>query len=167
MSLITPEIGLVFWMLVVFGIVFGILAKFAWPMITEAVADRNKRIEDSIQSAKEANEKLQNIKSESEKILNEAKNQQFQIVHEAQNVKEQIIAEAKKQAEIEAAKIIENAKSSIQSEKENALKEIKVQVIELSLQLSEKVLQRQLTDKNSQEDFINAKLDEFNAINKQ
>lgn len=167
MSLITPEIGLVFWMLVVFGIVFFILAKFAWPMITESIAERNKFIEDSIQSAKEANEKLQNIKAESEKILNEAKNQQFQIVHEAQNVKEQIIAEAKKQAEEEAAKIIENAKSSILSEKENALKDIKIQVIELSLQLSEKVLQRQLTDKNSQEDFINAKLDEFNAINKQ
>ena len=87
MSLITPEFGLVFWMLVVFGIVFFILAKFAWPIITEMIAQRNKYIEDSIQSAKDANEKLQNIKNESEKILNEAKNQQFQIVHEAQNVK--------------------------------------------------------------------------------
>ncbi len=167
MNLITPEFGLVFWMVVVFGIVFFILAKFAWPIIKSAIAERNKYIEDSIQSAKEANEKLQNIKAESEKILNEAKSQQFQIVHEAQNVKEQIIAEAKKQAETEAAKIIENAKSSILSEKENALKDIKVQVIELSLQLSEKVLQKQLADKSSQEAFINEKLDEFNAINKQ
>lgn len=167
MSLITPEFGLVFWMLVVFGIVFFLLAKFAWPIITEMIAQRNKYIEDSIQSAKDANEKLNNIKKESEKILNEAKNQQFQIVHEAQNVKDQIIAEAKKQAETEAAKIIENAKSSINAEKENALKDIKVQVIELTLQLSEKVLKKQFSDKQSQEAFINEKLDEINAINKQ
>lgn len=167
MSLITPEFGLVFWMLVVFGIVFFLLAKFAWPVITEMIAQRNKYIEDSIQSAKDANEKLNNIKKESEKILNEAKSQQFQIVHEAQNVKDQIIAEAKKQAETEAAKIIENAKSSINAEKENALKDIKVQVIELTLQLSEKVLKKQFNDKQSQEAFINEKLDEINAINKQ
>lgn len=167
MSLITPEFGLVFWMLVVFLIVFGILAKFAWPAITEMIAERNKYIKDSIQSAKEANEKLQNIKAEGEKILNDAKSQQFQIVHEAQNVKEQIISEAKKQAEAEAAKIIENAKSSIIAEKENALKDIKVEVIELSMKLSEKVLQKQFTDKTSQEAFINEKLDEINAINKQ
>ena len=62
MSLITPEFGLVFWMLVVFGIVFFLLAKFAWPVITEMIAQRNKYIEDSIQSAKDANEKLNNIK---------------------------------------------------------------------------------------------------------
>ncbi len=167
MSLITPEFGLVFWMVLVFGIVFFLLAKFAWPIITEMIEQRNKYIEDSIQSAKDANEKLQNIKQESEKILNEAKNQQFQIVHEAQNVKDQIIAEAKKQAETEAAKIIENAKSSINAEKESALKDIKIQVIELTLQLSEKVLKKQFADKQSQEAFINEKLDEINAINKQ
>lgn len=167
MSLITPEFGLVFWMVLVFGIVFFLLAKFAWPIITEMIEQRNKYIEDSIQSAKDANEKLQNIKQESEKILNEAKNQQFQIVHEAQNVKDQIIAEAKKQAETEAAKIIENAKSSINAEKESALKDIKIQVIELTLQLSEKVMKKQFADKQSQEAFINEKLDEINAINKQ
>lgn len=167
MSLITPEFGLVFWMLVVFCIVFFLLAKFAWPMITEAIAERNKYIEDSIQSAKDANAKLLNNKEECDKILNEAKSQQFQIVHEAQNVKDQIIAEAKKQAETEAAKIIENAKSSISAEKESALKDIKIQVIELTLQLSEKVLKKQFADKQSQEAFINEKLDEINAINKQ
>lgn len=166
MSLLTPDFGLVFWMLVTFLIVFFILAKFAWPVITDMIAERNQYIENSIQSAKEANEKLQNIKAETEKILADAKRQQLQIVNEASKVKEQIISEAKNQADAEAAKLIENAKTTIQSEKDNALKEIKVQVIELSLMLSEKVLQNQLSDKASQEAFINKKLDEINTLKK-
>ena len=166
MSLLTPDFGLVFWMLVTFLAVLFILGKFAWPAITEMIAKRNQYIEDSIQSAKEANEKLQNVKAEADKILSDAKSQQLQIVHDATKVKEEIISEAKKNAGIEAAKIIEDAKSSIQTEKDNAIKEIKIQVIGLSLQLSEKVLQRQLSDKSSQEAFINEKLDEINLLKK-
>ena len=167
MQLLTPDLGLVFWMLVIFLIVLFILGKFAWPVITDMIAERNKYIADSIQSAKEANEKLQNIKAEAEKILNEAKSQQFQVVHEANNVKEQIISDAKKQADVEASKIIENAKASIEDEKNKALKDINAQVIALTLQLSEKVLGNQLADKTSQEAFINKKLDEINALKKQ
>lgn len=166
MSLLTPEFGLVFWMLVVFLIVFGVLAKFAWPIISEMIEERNKYIENSIQSAKEANEKLQNIKAEAEKILADAKAQQLQIVNEASKLKEDIISEAKKKADIEAAKILDNAKASIESERDNALKDIKKEVIELSIKLSEKLLINQLEDKAKQEEFINKKLDEINALNK-
>ena len=165
MSLLTPDFGLFFWMLVTFLIVLYILGRFAWPIIVDMIDERNSYIEKSLQSAKDANDKLQNIQAETEKILADAKRQQLQIVNEASKVKEEIISEAKKQAEVEASKLIENAKNSIQGEKENALKDIKIQVIELSMQLSEKVLKKELSDKANQEAFISQKLDEINKLN--
>ena len=165
MSLLTPDFGLFFWMLVTFLIVLYILGRFAWPIIVDMIDERNSYIEKSLQSAKDANDKLQNIQAETEKILADAKRQQLQIVNEASKVKEEIISEAKKQAEVEASKLIENAKTSIQGEKENALKDIKIQVIELSMQLSEKVLKKELSDKANQEAFISQKLDEINKLN--
>ena len=161
----TPDFGLFFWMLVTFLIVLYILGRFAWPIIVDMIDERNSYIEKSLQSAKDANDKLQNIQAETEKILADAKRQQLQIVNEASKVKEEIISEAKKQAEVEASKLIENAKTSIQGEKENALKDIKIQVIELSMQLSEKVLKKELSDKANQEAFISQKLDEINKLN--
>lgn len=106
MSLLTPDFGLVFWMLVTFLAVLFILGKFAWPAITEMIAKRNQYIEDSIQSAKEANEKLQNIKAEADKILSDAKSQQLQIVHDATKVKEEIISEAKRMRVLKPLKLL-------------------------------------------------------------
>lgn len=165
MSLLTPEFGLVFWMLVIFLIVLFILGKWGWPVISKSIAERNQYIEDSIVSAKEANVKLESVKAETNKLIAEARAQQNQILHDANGIKDQIISDAKKQAEVEANKIIENAKVTIQSEKDNALKEIKLQVIQLSVQLSEKVIKREFEDKKNQESFINEQLDELNAIN--
>ncbi|MBQ0029039.1 MAG: F0F1 ATP synthase subunit B [Paludibacteraceae bacterium] len=167
MSLITPDLGLLFWMLVIFVTVFAILAKFAWPVITGMIEERNKYIEDSIQSAKEANQQLSNLKLEAEKMQKEANNEKMSIVREAQTVKEKIISEAKKEAEVEAAKLIENAKASIEQEKLNALKDIRKEVIEMSLEISAKLLQKQLASNADQEAFINQELDKYNAIKKQ
>lgn len=162
MALLTPDIGLLFWMVLCFVIVLFILGKFAWPVITGMIAERGEYIENSLLAAKEANEKLQNIKAESEKILAEAKNEQMKILHEATKVKEQIISEAKTKAETEAAKIIDGAKANIQQEKENAIKDIRAQVAELSVEVAEKVIRKQLSSEESQIEMINKMLDEIN-----
>ena len=118
MSLLTPDFGLVFWMLLCFLSVLFILGKYGWPVIIGMINKRGEYIEESLNAANEANERLKNIKAEGEKILAEAKGEQIQILREAAKVKDQIISEAKGKAEIEAAKIIESAKVSIQQEKE-------------------------------------------------
>jgi len=163
MSLLTPDFGLVFWMLLCFLIVLFILGKYGWPVIIGMINRRGEYIEESLKAAHEANEKLQNIKAEGEKILAEAKSEQINILREATKAKEQMIADAKDRAQIEAEKIVENAKVTIQREKENAIKDIRSQVAELSVDIAEKVLRRELADEKSQVEMINKLLDEINV----
>ena len=124
MSLLTPDFGLVFWMLLCFLIVLVILGKFGWPVIIGMINERGDYIEKSLEAANEANEKLKNIKAEADQILADAKSDRLEIVSEAKKLRDQIIAEAKNEAEKEAAKIKEATAREIQQEKENAIKEI-------------------------------------------
>ncbi len=158
MSLLTPDFGLVFWMLLLF-----ILGKYGWPVIIGMINKRGDYIEESLKAAHEANERLQNIKAEGEKILSQAKSEQINILKDAAKVKEQIIGDAKDRAQAEAEKIIENAKVAILKEKENAIKDIRMQVAELSIGIAEKVLRRELADEKSQTEMINTLLDEINV----
>jgi len=163
MSLLTPDFGLVFWMLLCFLIVLFILGKYGWPVIIGMINKRGEYIEESLKAAHEANEKLQNIKAEGEKILSQAKGEQINILKEAAKIKEQIICDAKDRAQAEAEKIIENAQAAILREKENAIKDIRSQVAELSIDIAEKVLRRELADEKSQTEMINKLLDEINV----
>ena len=163
MSLLTPDFGLVFWMLLCFLTVLFILGKYGWPVIIGMINKRGDYIEESLKAAHEANEKLQNIKAEGEKILAEAKNEQVNILREATKMKEQMIGDAKDKAQIEAEKMIENAKIAIEREKENAIKDIRSQVAELSIAIAEKVLRKELADEQSQTEMINKLLDEINV----
>ncbi len=163
MSLLTPDFGLVFWMLLCFLIVLFILGKYGWPVIIGMINKRGDYIEESLKAAHEANERLQNIKAEGEKILSQAKSEQINILKDAAKVKEQIIGDAKDRAQAEAEKIIENAKVAILKEKENAIKDIRMQVAELSIGIAEKVLRRELADEKSQTEMINTLLDEINV----
>lgn len=162
MSLLTPDFGLLFWMLLCFLIVVFILGKWGWPAIVGMIEDRGNYIEESLKKADEANAALANIKVESEKMLAEAKNERLEMLKEATRLKEKMIDEAKTQASAEANKIIENAKESIQLEKDNAVKEIRSQVAELSVDIAEKVIRRNLNNESSQVDMINKLLDEVN-----
>lgn len=164
MSLLTPDFGLLFWMLLSFLIVLFILGKYGWPVIIGMIKKRGDYIEDSIKAANEAYEKLNDANSKSEQIRAEAINEQLNIIREADTAKAQIISEAKKQAEIEAEKIIANAKATIQQEKENAIKDIRAQVTELSVNIAEKVLRKELENEKSQIDMINRLLDEINTV---
>lgn len=160
-SFFTPDFGLLFWMLLAFLVVFVLLAKFGFPVIVKMVDERKAYIDGSLKSAREANEKLAHIKVESEKILKEAREQQAQILKEAMATRDQIVKDARIKAQIEAQKMLEDAKAQIQHEKDNALLEIKGQVADLSLTIAEKVLLKQLDDAPAQSKMINRMLDEL------
>lgn len=163
-SLLTPDPGLLFWMLLAFVIVFIILAKFGFPVITKMVEDRKNYIDESLKKAREANEKLANIQSESGLIMRQAREKQAEILKEAMATRDNIIKEARDKADIESKKIIESAKEQIKVEKDLAIRDIRSQIINLSTQVSEKVLRRELDDNNKQLSYIDSLLDEIEAV---
>lgn len=162
MELFTPEVGLIFWMLIPFLVVFFILAKFAWPAILKGVEKRNNYIDEALLAAKQAHEELANVKADSEALVGEARKEQSQILVEATKSRDMIIDGAKKKAEEEAAKIIENAREQIILEKEDAIRQIRREVALLSVDIAEKVLREKLDEKNEQMNMIDRLLDEIN-----
>jgi F-type H+-transporting ATPase subunit b len=162
MGLVQPELGLLFWMTISFGIVFFILAKFAWKPILKSLKDRDYHIESALKSADQAKEEMKKLQADNEKIINEAKGERDKLIKEAREVKENIIREAKGQAQSEAAKMIEIARESIENEKSTAITEIKNQVSLLSVQIAEKILKKELANKADQKEYIEEMLKEIN-----
>ncbi|MGP1437276.1 MAG: F0F1 ATP synthase subunit B [Phocaeicola sp.] len=162
MSLLMPDSGLLFWMLFAFLVVFFILAKFGFPVITKMVNERKSYIDNSLIAAKQANEQLANLKAEGESILAKAHEEQARILNEAAKTREQIVAEAKDQARVEGNKLLEEAKKQIEAEKEDAIRDIRRQVAILSVDIAEKVLRKNLDDESKQTDMIERLLDEVN-----
>ncbi|MCR5394425.1 MAG: F0F1 ATP synthase subunit B [Bacteroidales bacterium] len=161
MSLLTPEIGLIFWMLVAFGVVFFVLVKFGWPIITNMVDERKKYIDDSLEAAKQANEKLAKIQEESAAMLKQAREQQSQILAEAMDQRKQIVEKAQTEATTAGQKILEEAKQQIEVEKEDAIRDIRRQVGLLSVEIAEKVLRQSLKSDKDQMAMIDRLLDEM------
>ena len=162
MELFTPEVGLIFWMLIPFLVVFFILAKFAWPAILKGVNARNKYIDDSLLAAKQARDELARVKADGQAIVEEARKEQSRILAEAAKSRDLIVNGAKDKATEEASKIMENAREQIALEKEDAIRQIRREVATLSVEISEKVLRKNLEKKNEQLDMIERLLDEFN-----
>ncbi|MBR3711033.1 MAG: F0F1 ATP synthase subunit B [Bacteroidales bacterium] len=154
MELFLPESGLMIWMLIGFLIVLFILAKVGWPMIMGAVTKRNQHISDSLQAAEEANNALAGIEAAKEKALADSKAEQLRIMNESQEMKKQLIEEARREARNEAEKIVNDARLKIQKEQAEAMSQIKAEVIALSVDIAEKVLQRELSDKEAQTEYI-------------
>ncbi|MBP5796795.1 MAG: F0F1 ATP synthase subunit B [Bacteroidales bacterium] len=154
MELFLPESGLMIWMLIGFLIVLFILAKVGWPMIMGAVTKRNQHISDSLVAAKEANEALAGIEAAKEKALAESQAEQIRMINESQELKKQLIEEAKAEARTEAEKIVADARLKIQKEQDEAMAQIKAEVITLSVDIAEKLLQRELSDKEAQSRYI-------------
>lgn len=142
------------WMLVGFLLVLLILAKVGWPMIMEAVTKRNQHISDSLMAAKEANDALAGIEAAKEKALAESQAEQIRIMNESQELKKQLIEEAKAQALAEAEKVMADAQLKIQKEQAEARAQIKAEVITLSVEIAEKLLQRELNNKDAQSRYI-------------
>ena len=154
MELVTPEIGLIFWTIVVFSLLLVVLKKYAWKPILSAVDERNKSIEDALKAADKAKEEMLSLNADNERILMEAKKERDILLKEGREIKDNIIAEAKDKAKIEADKILITAKEQINNEKMKAITELKNQVAEMSIDIAEKILKSELSDKNKQKELI-------------
>lgn len=161
MSLITPDFGLIFWMTLIFAIVFFILAKFGFPMITGMVDQRAERINASIKLAKEAEQKLNEMTVQQARMLEETRAEQSKLIKEASQARDAIVAQAREQAQVEADKVLAQAREQIASDKEAALKDIRSQVALLSMEVAEKVIRRNLADEKVQIDLVNSLVDEL------
>lgn len=161
MGLITPDMGLLFWMLVTFFIVIYLLKKFAWKPILESLKEREDTIEDALKSAEDARNEMAKLKADNAVILQEAKAEREEMLKDAREVKNKIIADAKKEAGAEAEKMIEAAKLQIQSEKASALKSIKEEVVGISIEIAEKVIRENLKDDKTQNKFAQKLLNEI------
>lgn len=159
-SILTPDFGLLFWMLVAFTILFVILSKFGFPAITQMVEERKNFIDESLKNARSANEKLAGIQAESERILREAREQQAVILKEAAATRDAILKDAKNKAEAEGLKILEEAKAQIQVEKANALQDIRSQVADLSIIIAQKVVRHELQSSSAHNNFVDGILDQ-------
>ena len=159
MGLLQPESGLLFWMLLSFIVVFMILAKYGFPVITKMVEERRVFVEKSLEAAKEAKAQLDNIKTESEALLQQAREDQMKILNEAAAAKERIISEAKGQAQ--AQKQLEEAKRQIRLEKEAAVREVRSQIAMLSVDIAEKVIRNKLDNTPAQMSMIDRLLEEM------
>lgn len=154
MELLTPSFGLLIWTLLAFLIVFFILKKFAWPAIIKGLSDRENNIADSIATAEKIKLEMAQMKSDNEALLTQAREERSVMLKEAKETKDRIINEAKEQAKAEAAKIMADAQAAITHQKMAALTDIKNQVGNLVIEVSEKVLRRELSNKAVQEDYI-------------
>ena len=154
MDLFLPESGLVIWMLIAFLIIFAILAKAGWPMIMNTVDKRNQHISDAMLAAKEANEALAGVEQKRKEVLADTQAEQLRIMKESQELKTQIVEEAKEQARKESEKIIAEARARIKKEQDEAMVQIKSEVVALSFGIAEKLLKKELDDKQAQSDFI-------------
>ena len=163
MSLLLPDSGLLFWMVLIFAIVFAILAKFGFPVITQMLEKRREYIDNSLRVAKEADAKIGQLMQEQERMIAQAREEQNRILKEAAQVRDSIISNAQAQAHEEARKILDDAKVRIEAEKESALREIRSQVALLSVKVAEKVIRQYLSSDKSQMDLVYKMLDEVTA----
>ena len=164
MSLLVPDTGLLFWMILSFGVVFFVLAKYGFPIIIKMVEGRKVYIDQSLEVAREANEQLSKLKAEGEALVAAANKEQGRILKEAMEEREKIIYDARKQAEAAAQKELDAAKKQLQIEKDEAIREIRRQVAVLAVDISEKVIRKNLDKEEDQMEMIDRMLDE--VINK-
>ena len=161
MNPLIPDPGLLFWMVLSFGVVFFLLAKFGFPVIVKAINERKEFIEMSLLSAKQANEKLAGIQAESEKLLADAKAQQKDIIAAAMQEKQRIVQAAQEEAQTSAQQMIEEARQSIQAEKERALQDVRNEVASLALDIAEKVIGERMKDEATQRKTIEELIDKL------
>ncbi len=159
-SILTPDFGLLFWMLLAFLIVFFLMAKYGFPIITKMVEDRKNYIDESLQKAHEANERLAGIQQESERLLAEARAKQAEILAQAKATGDSIVSEARNKAQADGAKLLQEAKAQIAVEKENALRDIRQTVADLSIVIAEKVVRQKLANNDEQQALIEQMLNE-------
>jgi F-type H+-transporting ATPase subunit b len=160
-SLTTPAVGTIIWMTFIFALFFFLLAKFAWKPILGAIKARDEMIKGSLEAAQKAKEDIVKLQSDNEAILRKAREEREAILKDARDIRDKLVAEAKVKAEEETGKMIEKAKTDIESEKRKALLEINEQVASLSVDIASKLLGAQLSKTAEQEKLIENYLKEI------
>ena len=150
MDLITPEWGLIFWTGVSFLILLFILGKFAWKPILKSVNDRESSIIEALEQAENAKREMQNLHADNERILKEARLEREAMLKEARELKDKMITDAKDEAQEQAKKMISQAQAAIESEKNTAMAELKSHVAGLAVDIAEKVVKEELSNKDKQ-----------------
>jgi F-type H+-transporting ATPase subunit b len=160
MQLVTPGIGLMFWMIVSFGLVLFVLGKYAWKPIMKGIHQREDTIEKALEAANDAKKEMLKLKAGNEQLLRDAKDERDALMRDARKVKEAILDEAREKANEEAARIMENARENIQFEKMAAINELKNQIATISIEIAEKVIGKELENKKAQQELTEKLLKE-------
>lgn len=161
MNLMLPDAGLLFWMTVIFAVLFLILAKFGFPIITGMVEKRNKRIDDALSAARKAEETLAHLNQEQDRIFAETRAEQARMLQEAAAERDNMLAKAREEAREEAAAVMKEAKERIHQEKEAALRDVRREVTLLSIGIAEKVVRKELSTEAGQKELIDSLLSEI------
>jgi F-type H+-transporting ATPase subunit b len=160
MELVTPGIGLIFWMTLSFAILLFILTKFAWKPVMKAIKAREQRIDDAIHEADKTRDEMKQLKSHHEELIKQAKEERDHILRDARILKETIIEEARQKAHEEASRIVENAKESIHYEKMAAITDLKNQLAQLSIRIAERLIREELSKTGKQKELLDKLMDE-------
>jgi len=152
--LISPGLGVIVWMLIGFGILVFILMAFGWPVILKSLRKREDDIHNSLHAADLAREEMKNLKADNEALLKQAKIERDEILRNARLNSEQILEEARQKATVEADRIVESARENINYEKLKAMHELKNQIATLSIEIAEKLMKNELSDKDKANDLI-------------
>ncbi len=160
MDLVTPDVGLLFWTFISFAILFFVLKKFAWKPIVGTVNDREQSIKDALASAEKARLEMENLTADNERILKEARVERETMLKEAREIKDKMISDAKDEAQVQANKMIEQAQSAITNEKKAAMAELKSHVAGLAVDIAEKVVRDELSNKDKQLQLVEEMLGE-------
>lgn len=166
MELITPDFGLLFWMTLAFGIVFFVLAKFAFPVINGMLKKREEEINASLENAKRIKEEMENVQEEAQKIIDQTREECDRMLTESRKFSETYMEETKKKANEEGKRIIENAKEVMEHEKMAVVTEVKNQIADISINVAEKILEKALSSDKEQLDYINRLLQDIEEENK-
>jgi len=161
MQLVTPDIGLLFWMLLSFAIVFFILRKYAWKPVLRMLYEREEGIEKALKEAENARKSVEKLQSEHDRILNEACVERDKMFRDANDIKEKIISEAREQALVEKDKILTSARMTIEAEKNVAIRDIRNVAAELSVQIAEKIIRHELSNDQKQKELVEQMMKEM------
>jgi F-type H+-transporting ATPase subunit b len=164
MDLLTPSFGLLLWTLLAFLVVFFLLAKFAWGPIMKGLGEREKTIAESLSTAERVKAEMAQMKSENEALLVQAREERAQMLKEAKETKDKIINDAKEQAKLEANKIFADANQALENQKMAALIDVKNQIGNMVIEVSEKVIRKELINKADQEIYIRTLASDLQAL---
>ncbi len=160
MGIVTPELGLIFWQTVVFLLVLFVLAKFAWKPILKSLKAREEKIESALKAADEARAQMAELQLANEELLKEARQERDRILHDAQQAAAKVVAEAKDKANAEGQALISRAKTTIENEQRAAVVALRKEAASLSVEIAEKLIRRELADKDAQREVLDTYLKE-------